>query len=253
MIEYYLTDQGRVRAHNEDAGGVFRNQAGQVLAVTADGMGGHQAGDVASRMAVDVLHNEWEQSDEFHTPSGAEEWMKETIRAANNEIKTYASEHEECAGMGTTIVAAICTEQFVSIAHVGDSRCYLANAYGFKAVTEDHSLVNELVRSGQITEEQAEHHPRKNVLLKALGTEYDLFPDVQSLEWDPDNRLLLCTDGLTNKVSFDELSCLKDHEGDWAGFAHSLVERANERGGEDNITLAIVHHLPPQGEKEGVD
>lgn len=73
------------------------------------------------------------------------------------------------------------------------------------------------------------------------------------MEWDPDNRLLLCTDGLTNKVSFDELSCLKDHEGDWAGFAHSLVERANERGGEDNITLAIVHHLPPQGEKEGVD
>lgn len=169
MIEYYLTDQGRVRAHNEDAGGVFRNQAGQVLAVTADGMGGHQAGDVASRMAVDVLHNEWEQSDEFHTPSGAEEWMKETIRAANNEIKTYASEHEECAGMGTTIVAAICTEQFVSIAHVGDSRCYLANAYGFKAVTEDHSLVNELVRSGQITEEQAEHHPAKMSCLRRWG------------------------------------------------------------------------------------
>ncbi|WP_226578610.1 Stp1/IreP family PP2C-type Ser/Thr phosphatase [Halobacillus litoralis] len=253
MIGYYLTDQGKVRSHNEDAGGVFRNEAGQILAVVADGMGGHQAGDVASQMATSHLHNKWQQMDQLTTPEDAENWIREAVRAANNEIKAYANEHEECAGMGTTIVAAVCTEQFTSIGHIGDSRCYFANTYGFKPVTEDHSLVNELVRSGQITEEEAEQHPRRNVLLKALGTEFDLTADVVTMEFEPDDRLLLCTDGLTNKVSDEELSEIKYYEGEWESFTEKLIHLANERGGEDNITLAVVHYEKPLHEKEGVD
>ncbi|ELK46137.1 UNVERIFIED_CONTAM: Stp1/IreP family PP2C-type Ser/Thr phosphatase [Halobacillus marinus] len=251
MLGYFLTDQGQVRNHNEDAGGVFSEKA-PILAVVADGMGGHQAGDVASRMATDHLHNKWKESGTIATPEEAEQWMIETVRSANDEIKAYADEHEECQGMGTTIVAAISTDQFATIAHIGDSRCYLANAYGFQSVTDDHSLVNELVRTGQITEEEAEHHPRKNVLLKALGTEFGLEPDVRTLEFEKDDRLLLCTDGLTNKVNDQELSELKDFHGEWEDFCRRLIELANARGGEDNITLAVVHYDSATHEKEGV-
>lgn len=252
MNGYYLTDQGRVRNHNEDAGGVFKNDFGQVLAVVADGMGGHRAGDVASHKAVSLLHNQWQEADQLHTPDESQTWLKQAIEMVNNEIISYANDHEDCHGMGTTVVAAICTSEFATIAHIGDSRCYFANTYGFKQLTEDHSLVNELVRSGQITEEQAEHHPRKNILLKALGTEYDIKVDVKSLEFEAGDRLLLCTDGLTNKVKEEELSLLASFEGDWAEFCQKFVNLANERGGEDNITLAVVHYESTD-EKRGAD
>ncbi|MGP4078115.1 Stp1/IreP family PP2C-type Ser/Thr phosphatase [Halobacillus sp. K22] len=248
----YLTDQGRVRNHNEDAGGVFKNDSGQILAVVADGMGGHRAGDVASQKAASHLHSKWQEAEELRTPEESQSWLKYAIQAVNNEIISYANQNEDCHGMGTTVVAAICTEDFITIAHIGDSRCYYANAYGFKQLTEDHSLVNELVRSGQITEEQAEHHPRKNVLLKALGTEYDIKVDTRTLEFEPGDRLLLCTDGLTNKVSDEELSALASFEGEWAGFCQELVDLANDRGGEDNITLAVVHY-DSTNEKRGAD
>ncbi|TGB04890.1 Stp1/IreP family PP2C-type Ser/Thr phosphatase [Halobacillus salinus] len=251
MSNYFLTDQGKVRNHNEDAGGVFTNSAGQVLAVVADGMGGHRAGDVASNMAVSHLHKEWQKADVLQQPEQAEEWLGNIIKSVNEEIRTYASEHEECFGMGTTVVAAVCTESFVTVGHIGDSRCYFANAFGFKQLTEDHSLVNELVRSGQISHEEAENHPRKNVLLKALGTEYDVLADIKTIAFEPDNRLLLCTDGLTNKVNDDELESLSTFEGNWEDFCQDMVDTANERGGEDNITLAIVHYPKESDEKEG--
>ncbi|SFJ94299.1 protein phosphatase [Halobacillus dabanensis] len=252
MIGYYLTDQGKVRNHNEDAGGVFKNDAGQTIAIVADGMGGHQAGDVASQMATSHLHKMWLEAEKIETPDEAEKWIKEAVLTVNNDIKTYAEKHEECAGMGTTVVVAICTDQFATIGHIGDSRCYFANTYGFSCITEDHSLVNELVRSGQITEEQAEQHPRKNVLLKALGTEYDLTADVKTLEFESGDRLLLCTDGLTNKVSDQEIGEFQSFQGEWSQFAERMVTLANERGGEDNITLAIVHYHSPT-EKEGAE
>ncbi len=107
--------------------------------------------------------------------------------------------------MGTTIVAVICTNRFVSIANIGDSRCYLSNELGFKQLTEDHSLVNELVRSGQISKEDAEHHPRKNVLLRALGTERDVVMDIKTITFEEGDLLLLCSDGLSNKVKENEM------------------------------------------------
>ncbi|MCA0969251.1 Stp1/IreP family PP2C-type Ser/Thr phosphatase [Halobacillus litoralis] len=253
MIGYFLTDQGRVRNHNEDAGGVYKNDAGQILAVVADGMGGHRAGDVASEMATSSLHKEWLEADELQKPEQAEEWLGNAIQSVNDEIRTYASEHEECFGMGTTIVAAICTDSFATIAHIGDSRIYFANAFGFKQLTEDHSLVNELVRSGQISQEEADHHPRKNVLLKALGTEQEIQADIQTITFEEDNRLLLCTDGLTNKVSDEEIETLASFDGDWHSFCEDMVETANERGGEDNITLAVVHYQQDVTTKEGAD
>ena len=252
MKSCFLTDQGRVRNHNEDAGGVVTNEAGQTLAVVADGMGGHRAGDVASQIAASKLHNKWHAASLLNTPEQSEAWLAQAIQEVNNEIHSYAETHEECQGMGTTIVAAICTKYFATIAHIGDSRCYLANSYGFKQVTEDHSLVNELVRSGQITAEQAEHHPRKNVLLKALGTENAIQADIKTFSFEQDDRLLLCSDGLTNKVNEEELTELKEYEGDWTAFCQKLIDQANERGGEDNITLVVVHYSGTE-EKEGAD
>ncbi|MFG6148964.1 Stp1/IreP family PP2C-type Ser/Thr phosphatase [Halobacillus sp. B23F22_1] len=248
----FLSDQGKVRNHNEDAGGVFHHENGQLLAVVADGMGGHRAGDVASQLAVSALHKKWEKTEHIQHPEDAEYWMLDAIFEVNRKILSHSEEHEECRGMGTTVVVALCSEQFTTIGHIGDSRVYLANIDGFKRVTEDHSLVNELVRSGQISEEQAETHPRKNVLLKALGTDENISPDIMTLEFEKDDRLLLCSDGLTNKVYETELSKLAEFNGEWEEFCQSFIDLANERGGEDNITLAVVHHSNTSM-KEGVD
>ncbi|KGX93216.1 protein phosphatase [Pontibacillus halophilus JSM 076056 = DSM 19796] len=242
MNGYFLTDTGQVRSHNEDAGGLYLNASEQALAVVADGMGGHRAGDVASSLAASSLHKKWLESSLITTPDEAEAWLKEQVQAINREIFEYAKEHEECEGMGTTVVAAICTNEFVSVAHIGDSRCYLKTEFGFKQVTEDHSLVNELVKSGQISRQDAEHHPRKNVLLRALGTESDISVDVKTMVWEEGNTLLLCSDGLSNKVSDEELHEFVQTPLSVEEAAERLVTIANERGGEDNISLVIVHY-----------
>ncbi|SFB19660.1 protein phosphatase [Lentibacillus halodurans] len=242
MKAHFQTDQGQIRHHNEDAGGVFYNESGQLLAVIADGMGGHQAGDVASQIATSFIRDQWEQTDEFDQPEETEVWLKENIQEMNRSILEHAQDHEECAGMGTTVVAAICTEAFIAVGHIGDSRCYILSEDEFRQITEDHSLVNELVRSGQISKDDAEQHPRKNVLLKALGTEADITADVQSIEWNFENQLLLCSDGLTNKLSDDELLSLIQKDQDLETTCNEMVDFANERGGEDNISLIIVHH-----------
>lgn len=242
MSGQFNTDQGRVRNHNEDAGGLFLNKNNQYLAVIADGMGGHQAGDVASQMATSILESEWQNSNEIMNPEEAESWLKATVLQVNKEIYQKSISQEECQGMGTTIVMTICTEEFITVAHIGDSRCYIKNDKGFSLITEDHSLVNELVRSGQITLDDAENHPRKNVLLKAVGTEKAIYPDIRTISWETGDKLLLCSDGLTNKISDDELQTFMENEDSIEITAKELITLANERGGEDNISLVIVHH-----------
>ncbi|SDL75507.1 Stp1/IreP family PP2C-type Ser/Thr phosphatase [Sediminibacillus halophilus] len=242
MNGYYSTDQGKVRAHNEDAGGYFKNADDQVLAVIADGMGGHKAGDVASQMATSLLSDIWRETAELTSPETAESWLTDTLMRVNQSILDYSRSHEECEGMGTTIVSVICSKDFITIAHVGDSRCYLINEQGFKQITEDHSLVNELVRSGQISKDDAEHHPRKNVLLKALGTEENIQADIQSIGWDKGDKLLLCSDGLTNKLSDEEIEEVLSSSVTLQDSARQLIDMANERGGEDNISVVLVDY-----------
>lgn len=240
MKAVFMTDQGKVRLHNEDAGGIFVNQDGNRLAIVADGMGGHRAGDVASQMTISHLKNDWEAAKGISTAEEAENWLKQKINHVNNLLFDHALNHVECDGMGTTIVAAISTDRFVTIAHIGDSRCYLLNESGFKQVTEDHSLVNELVRSGQISREDAEHHPRKNVLLRALGTEKAVEMDIKTIIFEEGDILLLCSDGLSNKVSEKEMNGILQNEESLEEKGGTLISLANEYGGEDNITLAIV-------------
>lgn len=240
MKAVFKTDRGKVRQHNEDNGGVFLNQSGQRLAIVADGMGGHRAGDVASGMTIQKLKEKWKETEKIETAEQAENWLKANIDYVNTDLFEHSKAHSECEGMGTTIVAVIITELFSTIAHIGDSRCYILNEAGFSQVTEDHSLVNELVRSGQITKEDAENHPRKNVLVRALGTELFVSIDIKTIVFEEDDVLLICSDGLSNKVTETEMvDTLKGQE-TMEEKATSLIELANAHGGEDNITLIIV-------------
>ncbi|HLR80254.1 MAG TPA: Stp1/IreP family PP2C-type Ser/Thr phosphatase [Bacillota bacterium] len=242
MKGQFLTHRGLIRDHNEDAGGVYKNTADQLLAIIADGMGGHQAGDVASRMATEIIQDKWKNMSVVDVPEQAETWLQDILKDVNQILYNHSAEHKECKGMGTTIVIAVCTEEFFTVAHVGDSRCYLLNEYGFKQITEDHSLVNALIQSGQISKSDAQQHPRKNVVLKALGTEENVVPEIQSLTWSEGAKLLLCSDGLTDKVADDEIAqCLSADE-DLIVIGDELIEMANQRGGEDNISLVLLLH-----------
>jgi len=242
MNQYYLTDQGKVREHNEDAGGIFRNKDNQQLSVVADGMGGHKAGDVASQMVIDYLSEKWQDTTSLVTKEETEEWLSHSIQEVNQQIYRYAQENVDCAGMGTTIVAVVFAADFISIAHIGDSRCYVYHNQTLRQVTEDHSLVNELVRTGQLSKEDAEYHPRKNVLLKALGTDENIVPDVTTEEWHVSDRLLICSDGLSNKMTDQELEVYLENNVTVEEIAQQLVALANERGGEDNITIVLSEH-----------
>ncbi|UOE57105.1 Stp1/IreP family PP2C-type Ser/Thr phosphatase [Bacillus sp. CMF12] len=242
MKAVFMTDQGKVRQHNEDNGGIYVNSKGQRLAIVADGMGGHRAGDVASEMTLTSLKGFWDQTDDFQTAGEAEGWLRKHIAEVNTILYEHSKENEQCEGMGTTVVAAICTDRFATIANIGDSRCYILNESGFQQLTEDHSLVNELVRSGQITKEDAEHHPRKNVLLRALGTEAAVEMDIKTITFEEGDLLLLCSDGLSNKVAVAEMSEILKSGRTLEEKAAVLIEQANNNGGEDNITLVIAEY-----------
>ncbi|MFD1038036.1 Stp1/IreP family PP2C-type Ser/Thr phosphatase [Virgibacillus byunsanensis] len=248
----FTTDQGKVRNHNEDSGGVFYNRSQQLLAIVADGMGGHQAGDIASKMATSIIQEKWEETDSKASPEEIEEWLWNAVITMNKSIYHEANNNEACQGMGTTIVVTVCTDEFVTIAHIGDSRCYLLNENNFTQITDDHSLVNELVRSGQISKDDAEQHPRKNVLLRALGTEEQITAEIQSIGWEQGDRLLLCSDGLTNKVTDEELAELIVSDSGLEETMQQFINLANERGGEDNISLAIISHDSPAKEGENL-
>lgn len=242
MRTIFKSDRGKVRQHNEDNGGIFINSEGVHLAIVADGMGGHRAGDVASMMTIEMLKESWQQSSQIETANDADEWLRIHISKVNEALFQHAENNSECQGMGTTIVAAICTEKFATIANIGDSRCYLFNESGFKQVTEDHSLVNELVRTGQITKEAAENHPRKNVLLRALGTETKVEMDVLTVIFEEDNMILLCSDGLSNKLSEQEMLEIIQNDQPFEDKANSFIDLANDYGGEDNITLVLIQY-----------
>ncbi|KAF2426993.1 protein-serine/threonine phosphatase PrpC [Bacillus subtilis] len=241
MLTALKTDTGKIRQHNEDDAGIFKGKDEFILAVVADGMGGHLAGDVASKMAVKAMGEKWNEAETIPTaPSECEKWLIQQILSVNSKIYDHAQAHEECQGMGTTIVCALFTGKTVSVAHIGDSRCYLLQDDDFVQVTEDHSLVNELVRTGEISREDAEHHPRKNVLTKALGTDQSVSIDTRSFDIEPGDKLLLCSDGLTNKVEGTELKDILQSDSAPQEKVNLLVDKANQNGGEDNITAVLL-------------
>ena len=223
------TDTGRKRRRNEDA-----LVCEPPLFAIADGMGGAKAGEVASRLAAETLR-EQELGD-----LPAPEQTVELIREANRRVFAYSSENASARGMGTTMTVALVEENKVTIGHVGDSRAYLLRDEQLTQLTQDHSLVAELVRSGRLSAEEAESHPRRSVITRALGTDSEVEVDVFSLQGQDRDIYLLCSDGLTSMVSDDEIaSLLSASRDDLDEATKKLVAAANQAGGEDNISVVL--------------
>lgn len=231
-----LSHIGLVRKNNEDNSCVFEDIP---LLAVADGMGGHKAGEVASKLALDSLaHCLRENSDTLQTDPDVA--MERAFKYANAKVFDYASEHgEEFRGMGTTVTAIIPRGDDIYIAHVGDSRAYLVRGHEIKLLTDDHSLVNELLKSGGLTEEEAQNHPQRNILTRAIGTSQDVKVDIRKEPVTQGDIIVLCTDGLFNRVNLDEIMQMAGKAESLGERAKHLVERALERGGSDNITVVL--------------
>lgn len=242
---------GRVRQVNEDYYACVADLNGRVLAVVADGMGGHQAGDIASRLAVERIVKELRHLDKDIDGDDAREQLMNAVLLANKEVFEYAVEHPECNGMGTTVVAALLGPTSVITAHIGDSRLYHFNQDGLVMKTEDHSLVNELVKSGQITPEEASVHPHRNVIMRSLGTEPDVLIDLGQFAWSEGDVVLICSDGLSNKVNSTTLEEWLNKMVSLQAKVDGLLEEALTAGGEDNITVVAVRNTPDTSQKEG--
>jgi serine/threonine protein phosphatase PrpC len=223
-----VTDTGRRRRRNEDA---YVNNP--PLFAVADGMGGAQAGEVASRIAAESLR-------ESEVAGAGVERVVALIQAANRRVYDRSTADEAASGMGTTVTVALVGPDVVSFGHVGDSRAYLVRDGKLEQLTQDHSLVSELLRSGKISPEEAESHPQRSVITRALGTDPDVDVDTFSIEAAPGDVFLLCSDGLTTMVRDDTIEqIVEDHRGNLRVAAELLVDTANRGGGEDNITVVV--------------
>ncbi len=237
----FLSDVGQKRHTNQDYTQVYYNRQGYLLALLADGMGGHQAGDVASMQTVEDIGKKWQEA-EVDTGEEVAKWLIQTIQDENQVIKELGESRAELNGMGTTIVAVVSiADQFI-IAYVGDSRIYLLREGQLIQLTEDHSLVNELVKSGEISPEMAVNHPRKNVLTRSIGMPNTLEVDVANHFYQEDDYLLLCSDGLTNMVTEGEMAQIIEESPSMPAALQALIDRANEYGGLDNITALLLHY-----------
>jgi protein phosphatase len=224
------TDPGVVRPNNEDA-----YLVAPPLYVVADGMGGHRAGEVAARLAVTALATRAPD-----IAAGGEDALVDAMREANGIILRSSQEDDRLRGMATTCTAAVVRGRVARIAHVGDSRAYLLHDGQLGQQTDDHSVVAQLVREGYLTPAEAASHPRRNVIMRALGGEEDVDIDTVTLVLDAGDRLLLCSDGLTNCLTDEAIRDVLLHESDGEIAATTLVDAANAAGGQDNITVVVV-------------
>jgi len=243
-----ITDVGKKRKGNEDS--LFVN-ADQNLFVVADGMGGHAAGEIASKIAVDAI-NEFvvltSGDEEITWPFGLDEnisydgnRLKTAIRFANRKVLEATREKSEYEGMATTVAAVLVDGASANLAHVGDSRVYLVRKGRIEQLTSDHSWVNEQIQSGVISADQARSHPLRNVVTRALGGKPDLQVDMQVHKIEPGDVLLLCSDGLTTMITDEDIArVIGDAGGDVEKASRALVAAANGRGGEDNITVLLL-------------
>jgi PPM family protein phosphatase len=221
-----VTDPGRTRRHNEDSYVIE-----PPLFAIADGMGGAQAGEVASGLATAALK-------EGQADAGGQQRIADLIQEANRRVYDRSSSDPNTSGMGTTITVALVEDDHVAFGHVGDSRAYLIRDASMEQLTEDHSLVNELLKTGKLSREEAETHPQRSVITRALGTDPDVDVDTFSVRAENGDLFLLCSDGLTDMVSEESiLDLVERHRDDIDGALRALVKEANRGGGQDNITV----------------
>jgi protein phosphatase len=234
---FSITDIGRKRKVNQDYVYTSEEPVGNLpnLFVVADGMGGHNAGDYASKLTVETLIQEIEQSFEKNPVK----ILGKAIAKANEIIRRRASEVPDMEGMGTTVVAATCLGRYLQVANVGDSRLYVVGK-NIRQITRDHSLVEEMVRVGTISQAEARNHPDKNIITRAVGASDDVEPDFFTVELEEGDVVLMCSDGLTNMLEDEEIRMILNGARDIVEKAQALVDAANANGGRDNITVVLI-------------
>lgn len=238
MNTFSITDTGRVRTSNQDCVLCEENAIGSFpnLFIVADGMGGHRAGDMASRMCVEEVADRIRTTDK-RTPVSA---FEQAVTEANRAIYDKSMEHTEFFGMGTTMVAATVADNTAFIVNIGDSRLYQMRGV-LRQITVDHSLVEEMVQSGKILKDEMRTHPNKNIITRALGTDTRVRPDCFEIDIKEGDVLLLCSDGLTNMLDDTRIEeILREHAGNVEQAGRELVAQANRAGGKDNISVILV-------------
>ena len=234
-----LTDMGQRRTNNQDYANQYKNKAGKSMVFLADGMGGHRAGNIASEMAVTDLGAAWVAT-EISTINEVREWFAEYLEKENQQIHRIGQD-EEHKGMGTTLEAVAVIDDQVLFAHVGDSRIGLVRNGEYHQLTSDHSLVNALLKAGQITEEEAAHHPQRNIITQSIGQKDELQPDFGMVTVEAGDFIVINSDGLTNMISGDEIRDIVVSDLSVEEKAKTLIRFANNAGGLDNITVVLIH------------
>ncbi len=232
-----ITDTGSKRKNNQDSIFFSDEPVGSLpnLYIVADGMGGHRAGDKASRMAIDITVD-FIKNSTIENPIAI---LKRAMIYANNEIYKSANKDPDLVGMGTTMVAAVALDDKLYVANVGDSRLYVVNNE-IRQITMDHSLVEEMIRSGELERKKGRNHPEKNIITKAMGSRDEVIPDFFEIDMEPGDRYVICSDGLSNMVEDDEIRDIVVDYADIKDATKALVDRANYYGGSDNISVVLV-------------
>ncbi len=240
-MEYsYLTNPGKVRDHNEDSVTIVKNGSGEILMAVADGMGGHKGGEIASSIAITHIGKRFIDTSSVGNKEDAIKFLKEIVSEANISLYKYTGENPESAGMGTTLVMALITKDFLLFGNIGDSSGYVIKNKKLYKITSDHTLVNLLVKSGELTEEEAKDHPRKNVLMRALGANMTVEMDIFDVETDIEG-IMLCSDGLTNMLEDSQIEKVLDSDLTIDEKLQKLIYKCNNRGGTDNISVAYLN------------
>lgn len=239
MESFYLTDTGIVRDHNEDSVIILSNDEGSVLMAVADGMGGHRAGEVASSIAISSLSKRFSETFFKMNKASAVEWIKESVNEINSLIFKHTEENPDSKGMGTTLVLSIITNEYILFGNIGDSSGFVMKDSKIHKVTKDHTLVNLLLDAGELTLEEARNHPKKNILMNALGINDPIEIDIFDCNLDIE-EILLCSDGLTTMISSEQIEKVLNGDGTLEDKVIKLIKKANNRGGNDNISVAYL-------------
>ena len=239
MKSFYLTDTGKVRDHNEDSVIILKNNEDSYLMAVADGMGGHSCGEVASSLVIQYLAHNF--NDHFYKmdKDSAINFINDCVCEVNSMIFKYQEDHPESKGMGTTLVMAILTSEYLLMANIGDSSGYIIKDHKLHKITYDHTLVNLLVSAGELSPDEAKNHPRKNVLMKALGANDPIEADIFDCDMDIDG-IFLCSDGLTNMLDDEHIEKVLKEDLEIEEKTVKLIHKCNNRGGLDNISIAYL-------------
>ena len=239
MKSFYLTDAGKVRDHNEDSVIIVKNSDGDYLMAIADGMGGHSAGEVASSIAISYLGKHFNETFKNMSKVDSVNWIRDCVNEINTLIFQYEKTHPESKGMGTTLVMSVLTKDYLLFGNIGDSSGFVMKDEKLHKVTYDHTLVNLLVSAGELTKEEASVHPKKNVLMKALGASMEVDVDIFDCDMDI-SEILLSSDGLTGMLEREQIERVLLSVGGVEDKVIKLIRKANNRGGTDNISVAYL-------------